>query len=235
MPPSYNHFSSSMKDPNLHSILLAPTTYQEIAKVIGSFLSNKASCPHSIPIKILKLLRLDTSVPILALINYFFLSGIFPSILKISKVVPVFNHKDSPLEVSNYRPISLLSNIEKFLEKVMYSRLSDFLEHHNQIYTQQFGFCKAHSTEHTLINIVKRIRNYRDNGKFACGVFVDLQKAFDTVDHEILLEKLHHYGVRGIVNDRFRSYLTNCSQYVSLAGSNSLNTYRVSLKKLPPV
>ena len=78
---------------------------------------------------------------------------------------------------------------------MMYSRLMDFLNHFNQIYTRQFGFRKAHSTINTLINIVERIRKCLDNGEFACGVFVDLQKAFDTVDHEILLTKLKHYGV----------------------------------------
>jgi len=102
MQPSYNHFSSFMKNPNLHSLLLTPTTAQEISKVIGSFSLNKASGPHSIPIKILKLLRRDISVPILALINSSFLTSIFPSTLKISKVVPVFKNKGSPLEVSNY-------------------------------------------------------------------------------------------------------------------------------------
>ena len=221
MPPSFNHFSSFMKDPNLHSLLLRPTTSQEISKVIGSFSINKSCGPHSIPNKILKLLRHDISVPISTLINSSFLTGIFPSVLKISQVVPVFKNKGSPLEVSNYRSISLLSNIEKIYEKVMHSRLMGFLDHYNQIYSKQFGFRKAHSTEHTLINIVERIRNAIDKGEFACGVFVDLQKAFDTVDHEILLAKLDHYGVRGIVNDWFRSYLTNRSQFVSLGGSKS--------------
>ena len=78
----------------------------------------------------------------------------------------------------------------------MYSRLVSFLNAHNQIYSRQFGFRKSHSTVHTLINIVERIRESLDNGEFACGVFVDLQKAFDTVDHEILLAKLNHYGIR---------------------------------------
>ena len=124
-----------------------------------------------------------------------FATGIFPSILKTSKVIPVFK-KGSPLEASNYRPISRLSNIEKIYEKLMYSRLVSFLNAHNQIYSRQFGFRKSHSTVHTLINIVERIRESLDNGEFACGVFVDLQKAFDTVDHEILLAKLNHYGIR---------------------------------------
>ena len=92
----------------------------------------------------------------------------------------------------------------------------------NQIYTKQFGFRKAHSTIDTLINITERIRERLDKGEFACGVFVDLQKAFDTVDHEILLAKLNHYGIRGIINDWFRSYLSNRSQFVVISNFKSI-------------
>ena len=221
MPPSFNHFSSFLKNPNLNSLVLTPTTTEEIAKVIGSFSKSKASGPNSIPVKILKLINQSISMPISALINSSFESGIFPSVLKISKVIPVFKNKGSPLEVSNYRPISLLSNIEKIFEKVIYSRVINFLEENHQIYSRQFGFRKAHSTENTLINIVERIRASIDKGEFVCGVFVDLQKAFDTVDHEILLAKLEHYGVRDITNTLFRSYLSNRSQFVYVANSKS--------------
>ena len=98
----------------------------------------------------------------------------------------------------------------------MYSRIINFLNHFNQIYTRQFGFRKAHSTTNTLINIVERIRECLDKGEFACGVFIDLQKAFDTVDHEILLAKLNHYGIRGVANDWFKLYFSNHSQFVSI-------------------
>ena len=221
MPPSNNHFSRFLGTPNPHSIFLRPTTPGEIAKVIGSFSSSKSTGPNSIPVKILKLLKPDISEPISILINRSFATGIFPSTLKISKVVPIFKNKGSPLEVSNYRPISLLSNIEKIYEKTMYSRLMSFLKHFNQIYSRQFGFRKAHSTINTLINIVERIRESLDVGKFACGVFVDLQKAFDTVDHEILLSKLDHYGIRGIENDWFKSYLSDRFQFVNIANIKS--------------
>ena len=91
----------------------------------------------------------------------------------------------------------------------MYSCLMSFLNRFDQIYTRQFGFRKAHSTV-----IVERIRKSLDKGEFACGLFVDLQKAFDTVDHEILLSKLDHYGIRGNANDWFKSYqvLSNFSK-----------------------
>ena len=101
----------------------------------------------------------------------------------------------------------------------MYSRLMDFLNQSNQIYSRQFGFRKAHSTVNTLINIFERIRETIDGGRFACGVFVDLQKAFDTVDHEILLAKLDHYGIHGIGKQWFKSYLSSGSQFVSILKS----------------
>ena len=148
------------------------------------------------------------------------MTGVFPSLLKTAKVVPVFK-KDSKLNYSNYCPISLLSNIEKILEKSMYKRLYTFLDYKNIIFDLLFGFRQQYSTSHALINITENIRKALDDGNIGCGVFVDLQKAFDTVDHQILLAKLNHYGIRGVSNDCFKSYLSNCNQYVSTNGYES--------------
>ena len=148
------------------------------------------------------------------------MTGVFPSVLKTAKVVPVFK-KDSKLNYSNCRPISLLSSIEKILEKLMYKRLYAFLDYNNIIYDLQFGFRQQYSTSHALINITENIRKALDDGNIGCGVFVDLQKAFDTVDHQILLAKLNHYGIRGVSNDWFKSYLSNRNQYVSINGYKS--------------
>ena len=119
------------------------------------------------------------------------MTDVFPSVLKTAKVVPVFK-KDSKLDYSNYRPISLLSNIEKILEKLMYKRLYTFLNNNNIIYNLQFGFRQQYSTSHALINITENIRKALDDRNIGCGVFVHLQKAFDTVDHKTLLEKLNN-------------------------------------------
>ena len=119
----------------------------------------------------------------------FFSTGQFPSVLKIAKVIPI-HKKQSRVDYTNYRPIPLLSNIEKVIEKLMCKRLSNFLDINNLIYSLQFGFRPKYSTTHTLINLSESIRQSLDEGSFGCGTFVDLQKAFHTVDHKILLRKL---------------------------------------------
>ena len=153
---------------------------------------NKSSGSSSIPYKILNLLQLDIAKPLSQLVNLSFSIGKFPAMLKVVKVIPVFK-KDSQLECCNYRPISLLSNIDKIIEELMYSRVIKFLDNCNSIYPQQFGFRKNHSTNDALINITENIQSSLDKGHSACGIFVDLQKAFDTVDHNILLRKLEHW------------------------------------------
>ena len=103
----------------------------------------------------------------------------------------------------------------------MYKRLYTFLNNNNIIYNLQFGFRQQYSTSHALINITENIRKALDGGNIGYRVFVDLQKAFDTVDHQILLAKLYHYGIRGVSNDCFKSYLSNRNQYVSINGFDS--------------
>ena len=169
---------------------------------------------------ILHLLKDQICIPLKHIFNLSFTNGQHPDILKISKAIPIYK-KGSRLLVSNYRPISLLSNLNKIMEKLVHHRLYKFLEESKSIYSLQFGFRKKHSTNHTLIDITETIRQALDNKDIACGIFVDLQKAFDTVNHEILIAKLDHYGVRGSANNWFASYLKNRSQYVSILGYES--------------
>ena len=147
-------------------------------------------------------------------------SGVYPSKLKYAKVIPVYKAGDET-EPGNYRPISLLSVLNCLFERLMNKRLTLFIEK-NQILSQsQFGFRKNHSTQHAILDIVNTIQSNMDAGSFSCGVFIDLKKAFDTADHSILLCKLHHYGVRGIINDWVSSYLSDRLQTTQIGSSIS--------------
>ena len=147
--------------------------------------------------------------------NLYFSLGDFPSILKSSKVTPIYK-RESKLKCSNDRPISLLSNIDKILEIIMYNRLYEFLESKNLIYDLQFGFRQKHSTCHVLIHLTDKIREQIDKGNFGCGIFADFQNSFGTVDHNVLILKLNYYGVRGTANNWFSSYLENRTEFVSI-------------------
>ena len=156
--------------------------------IIDSFDNNKASGPHSIPVEIMKILKSNISEPLKDIINLCFATGVYPDQLKVAKVIPIYKNKGDMLILSNFRPISLLSNINKIFEKLVHSRLYSFLNLHNYIYEFQFGFRSNHSTNYALLSLTESIRNALDGSNFACGIFLDFQKAFDTVDHNILLK-----------------------------------------------
>ena len=133
----------------------------------------------------------------------------------------LFLKRSAKKKCENYRPISLLPNLSKLLERAMHTRLYEYLENSKILYDLQFGFRKKNSTTHALIDIVEKIRDNLDNKTFSCGVFIDLEKAFDTVNHKI--HKLHFYGIEGTSNNWFTSYLSNRKQRVKL--NSKVSTY----------
>ena len=139
---------------------------------------------------------------------------------KEATVCPI-HEKNDKSDCGNYRPISLLSNISKLFERVMYVRIEDFLKSSDILYKYQFGFRKQYSTNHALLSIIEKIRTSLDNKMYSCGIFIDLEKAFDTVNHQILLSKLDHYGIRVVADQWFSSYLSNRYQSVILNGEIS--------------
>ena len=151
----------------------------------------------------------------LKITNNSILQGTFPGKLKLAKVVPVYKSDDAT-DPNNYRPISLLSIFNRIFEKLVYKRLQSFLEVNDVFYKSQYGFREKHSTQHAILDIVNKIQSNMDKGMYSCGIFIDLKKAFDTVNHTLLLKKLYHYGVRGIVNDWFSSYLDGRSQVTQI-------------------
>ncbi len=213
-----------LSNPNLDSFFIAPCAPNEVSTVIQSLKNGKSSGPNSIPIKLLKVLEPNISVTLSSLINESFETSTFPATLKIAKVIPVFK-KGLATKTSNYRPISLLSIFSKIFEKIMYQRLYKFLEVGELLFHMQFGFRNGHSTDHALVSLTENIKASLDNKKFGCGIFIDLQKAFDTVNHDILLKKLEHYGIRGTSLNWFQSYLCDRKQYVSVNGHSSSACY----------
>ena len=140
--------------------------------------------------------------------NLSFSTGIFPSEMKIAKVIPLFKNGNKS-DFSNYRPISLPSQSPKILEKLFNERLQQFLNTNNILSNSQYGFRAHMSTVHAALELIESISNYIDSKQHCAGVFIDLKKAFDTVNDKLLVEKLSFYGVRGIANTWLENYLMN--------------------------
>jgi hypothetical protein len=148
--------------------------------------------------------------------------GTFPDALKLAKIIPIYKCNDHS-DIKNYRPISLLSVFSKLFERVIYNRIFEYFTKNKLLYPKQFGFQKNHSTEHAIIEIVNQITEGYDKRKYTLGVSIDLSKAFDTVDHYILLEKIKHYGIINSTYSWIKSYLTDRKQYVHNVQSGILS------------
>ena len=150
----------------------------------------------------------------------------FPGLCKLAKVIPIFK-KEDPLLVEKYRPISLLPIYSKIFEKVIYKHMYDYLDKNKLFYSHQFGFRAKHLTNHPLISITEAVKSHIDTGNYVGGVFIDLQKAFDTVNHDILYGKLAYYGFRGNCQLLIKSFLSNRQQYVSI---NDFDSCKLAVK-----
>ena len=163
-----------------------------------------------------KLIRSCTTVliePLSLIFNSCIKSSTFPYDFKIAKIIPLYKQLEKKI-VDNYRPISLLNCFSKIFERLIHKQLINFLQKHALLYQYQYGFRKSNSTTLAIIEIVDGIKSYIDKGEIVIGSYLDLKKAFDTVNHPILFAKLEHYGIRGAPLDFFKSYLCNRKQYV---------------------
>ena len=182
-----------------------------------------------IPSRCIKLACNNISEALTCVYNQSLIQGIVPEALKISKVTPV-DKGGEVFDPFNYRPISTRSCFTQVFEKLVYKQLLNHVKKYSILYQYQFGFQKGKSTEQAILEITDNLKNAIDNNLFTFGVFLDFAKAFDTVNHMVLLAKLEKYGVRGIPLQWFTSYLTNRQQYVSLGNVQSTNQNAVFLK-----
>ena len=204
------HTNTSYKDylqgSVLNSFFLKPASKKEVISVINEMKTKKSTGSNSIPAQILKISNQIICKPLTCLINLSFSNGIYPDLLKTSNVIPVFKRGERQ-DYKNYQPISLISGLSKLMDKIVHPRLHSFLEKNSLLFEQQYGFRNKLSTNHGHIDIMSKIQTACDKGIFACSVNVDFKKAFHTVNHEFLLNKLNHYGIRGSELQWFKTYL----------------------------
>ena len=187
---------------------------------IQEICDKKAMGYDNIPPRVIKWAPHIFGPILLNVFNRCFQLGIYPDSMKVARVVPI--HKGGDLnDVNNYRPISVLTQFNRIFERILANRMLNFFEKHNVITPKQFGFLKRHSTEHAILDLKEYLMANLENHKITAVLFLDLQKAFDTVSHQILLEKLFHYGIRGPVHSLLTSYLSNRQQYTSINGVKS--------------
>ena len=199
---------------NPNSFYFEPSTPFEVSTVINS-LKPKTSCGHdNISTKLIKLTSSAISIPISHIANISMQQGIFPTSMKIAKVIPIYK-KDNKSHFINYRPISLLPGFSKILEKLIHIRLFKYLTKNNILALNQYGFQPNMSTEFAILELQDRIIKAIAKKEYCLGFFVDLSKAFDTLNHNLLVSKLKHIGIRGCALNWFISYISDREQYVS--------------------
>ena len=164
---------------------------------------------------LVKLIKSEILGPLTITINQSLVTGIFPNKLKIAKVTLIFK-KGGPTVIENCRPISLLPALSKVFERVIYSQINNYFVSNNLYYECKYGFRKNHSTELAVLNVVYSIINRMELGLTLITVYLDLSKAFDTLDHSILINKLKYHGIQGCALDLIKNYLSNRQQCVEI-------------------
>ena len=216
-------YSDYLNNPTPHRFTLSTINESYILSIINKLKNKNSSGNDEISNKLLKAIGNELSKPLTIIINQCLLTGIFPDLLKIAKVKPLFKRGDTAL-LNNYRPISLLPTISKVFERVIYSQLYAYFNDNNLMSEQQYGFRAQHSTELASVKLVDHIIKQMDNRyetKTPVAIFCDLSKAFDCLNFDIFLSKLEYYGVDGTPLALIKSYLSNRYQYVQFENCKS--------------
>ena len=217
------HLFQFLKAPHYPNSMVMPlVTNFDTINAINS-LKNKKGHIDEIPVRLIKENKEILAIPLTILFNQSVNTGTFPDRFKIGKIVPIFKSGDKS-DVSNYRPISILPLFSKIFEFLMKKHLTIFLEKMKILNNNQFGFRSGMSTFDALNTFTSDLYTSLNNNKSILSIFIDFRKAFDTIQPTILLDKMSHYGIRGCINDWFRSYLINRTQYTNFESKSSTTT-----------
>jgi len=194
---------------------MLPITEKEVECVTKKLKGKFSACYGEILEYVVKQCAKFIEGPLSHIYNMSLNSGMFPEMFKVARVKPLHKKGDT-YNIENYTPISILPIFPKILEKIMYSRLTVFLNKHNIITEVLNGFREQKSTTTAIQSFIERIREALDCGLWAVGLIFDLTKEYDALNHGVLLDKLYAYGVRGIINSWFESYLSEQKQFVEI-------------------
>ena len=208
-----------MKNRVVHEMLISEVVEDEVRDLMKNLKDSSAGW-DCISSSVVKSTYENIISPLTYVSNLCISQGVFPTELKIARVIPLYKAGD-PLLFSNYRPVSVLPLFSKILERLMYNRLLSFVNENKILYSYQFGFRFGHSPSLALIILIDKVSKALENGEYVLGLFLDFSKAFDTVNHTILYQKLEYYGIRGTCLDLFKSYLSKRVQYVEYNDSRS--------------
>ena len=214
------HFTSYMGRQNKSSMYLTDITIDEIIEEILKICTKKAMGYDQIPPKIIKWAPHIFAPILLVVYNKCFELGYYPSSMKVAKVVPIHKKGDKN-DFDNYRPISILIQFNQLFERLISKRIHSFFNKHDLFSKKQFGFLKKHCTEHAILDLKEYVMENMEKKEITAVLFLDLQKAFDTVRHDILLKKLEHYGIRGNAHNLLSSYLTGRKQFTKIQNEAS--------------
>ena len=222
IPPTnlnFHHYLNNVVPP-INSLFFKPIDTQEIVSICNSLKSGTSGGFDDIKSDVVKSVKELIAYPLTHIFNCSLTSGIVLDKLKIARVVPIYKSGKTNI-FSNYRPISVLPFFSKILERIVHKRLYNFISRFDLLHKSQFGFRPGRSSYMAILEAYNKITSSIDSKNNVIGIFLDLSKAFDTINHDILLSKLSHYGVRGSAFEWFKSYLSGRTQFTSFNNHDS--------------